>query len=82
MARAACSKRQCPALRTRRKRRHSTRTAQTANALIVVGNESEGLPQEWVDTCDLKCTLNMPGNTESLNAAIAGSIVLYLARGA
>lgn len=52
------------------------------NALIVVGNEAEGLPQEWVSTCDLKCTLNMPGNTESLNAAIAGSIVLYLARSA
>lgn len=50
-------------------------------ALIVVGNEAEGLPKEWVASCELKCTLNMPGNTESLNAAIAGSIVLYLARG-
>lgn len=51
-------------------------------ALIVVGNEAEGLPDEWADACELKCTLNMPGNTESLNAAVAGSIVLYLARGA
>lgn len=51
------------------------------HALIVVGNEAEGLPNEWIDICELKCTLNMPGNTESLNAAIAGSIVLYLARG-
>lgn len=50
-------------------------------ALIVVGNEAEGLPTEWSDSCELKCTLSMPGNTESLNAAIAGSIVLYLARG-
>lgn len=50
-------------------------------ALIVVGNEAEGLPDEWTNACELKCTLNMPGNTESLNAAIAGSIVLYLARG-
>ena len=50
------------------------------NALIVVGNEAEGLSKEWIAQCEQKCTLEMPGNTESLNAAIAGSIVLYLAR--
>lgn len=49
------------------------------NALIIVGNESHGIPQEWVEQCDQKMTLPMPGNFESLNAAVAGSIALYLA---
>lgn len=49
------------------------------DALIVVGNESHGIPQEWIDQCDEKTTLPMPGNFESLNAAVAGSIALYLA---
>jgi TrmH family RNA methyltransferase len=49
------------------------------NALIVIGNESHGIPQEWIDQCDTKITLPMPGNFESLNAAVAGSIALYLA---
>ncbi len=48
-------------------------------ALIVVGSESHGIPQEWVEQCDEKITIPMPGNFESLNAAVAGSIVLYLA---
>jgi TrmH family RNA methyltransferase len=49
------------------------------NSLIVVGNEADGIPSEWINMCEQKCSLAMPGNTESLNAAIAGSIVLYLA---
>lgn len=49
------------------------------NSLIVVGNEANGIPNEWVADCEQLCTLPMPGNTESLNAAVAGSIVLYLA---
>jgi TrmH family RNA methyltransferase len=46
--------------------------------LLVVGNEAHGLPETWVDQCDKKITLPMPGNTESLNAALALSIVMYL----
>lgn len=53
---------------------------QLKDSLIVVGNEAEGLPSEHIDQCEQKCTLEMPGNTESLNAAVAGSIILYLAR--
>lgn len=55
------------------------RSIDMSNALIVVGNESHGIPQEWVDQCDEKISLPMPGNFESLNAAVAGSIALYLA---
>jgi len=49
------------------------------NSLLVIGSEARGIPQEWITDCDAKLTLQMPGNTESLNAAVAGSIALYLA---
>jgi RNA methyltransferase, TrmH family len=49
------------------------------DALIVVGNEGAGIPDEWITQCDEKITLPMPGKFESLNAAVAGSIALYLA---
>ncbi len=50
------------------------------NALMVIGNEAQGLPADWVAQCELQLTLPMLGNTESLNAAVAGSIALYLAQ--
>ncbi|HBY05663.1 MAG: tRNA/rRNA methyltransferase (SpoU) [candidate division TM6 bacterium GW2011_GWE2_42_60] len=46
--------------------------------LLVVGNEAHGLPDAWINNCNEKVTLAMPGGTESLNAAVAGSIALYL----
>lgn len=49
------------------------------DTLLVVGNEAHGLPQQWIDQCDEKMTIPMPGEVESLNAAIAGSIAMYLA---
>ncbi len=48
------------------------------NSLLVVGSEAHGIPQEWITECDDKLTLPMPGDAESLNAAVAGSIALYL----
>lgn len=50
-----------------------------AQSLIVVGNEAHGIPEEWVNACEQKLTLPMPGRAESLNAAVAGSIALYTA---
>jgi tRNA G18 (ribose-2'-O)-methylase SpoU len=55
------------------------KTVNLSKSLIVVGSESHGINPEWVDQCDEKITLPMPGNFESLNAAFAGSIALYLA---
>ncbi len=49
------------------------------NMLFVVGSEAHGIPHDWITQCDTTITLPMPGNTESLNAAVAGSIALYLA---
>lgn len=48
-------------------------------SLIVVGNEAQGIPPAWLADCTQQCTIAMPGKTESLNAAIATSIVLYIA---
>lgn len=48
------------------------------NILLVVGGEAFGIPQDWLAQCEQHYTLNMPGSTESLNAAIAGSIALYV----
>lgn len=50
-----------------------------ARTVLVIGNEARGLPEDIIASCDMRCTLPMPGNTESLNAAIAGSIALYCA---
>jgi RNA methyltransferase, TrmH family len=48
------------------------------HSLLIVGNEARGIPKAWQETCDSRVTLPMPGNTESLNAAIAGSLALYI----
>jgi RNA methyltransferase, TrmH family len=46
--------------------------------LLVVGSEAHGLPHTYIDACETKISLPMPGGTESLNASIAGSLALYL----
>jgi len=49
-----------------------------SNTLLVIGSEAQGIPQNWLNNCDEKLILPMPGIVESLNAAVAGSIALYL----
>jgi TrmH family RNA methyltransferase len=46
---------------------------------IVVGSERRGLAREWLDAADSIATIPMLGNCDSLNAAIAGAILLYQA---
>ena len=46
-------------------------------SIFVIGNEGNGLPEEVIKMCDQKMTIEMPGKTESLNAAVAGSIAMY-----
>jgi 23S rRNA (guanosine2251-2'-O)-methyltransferase len=46
---------------------------------LVVGSEGEGLHELTRKKCDIVLKLPMRGRIESLNAAIAGSIALYLA---
>lgn len=47
---------------------------------IVIGNEAQGLRKLVRDKCDLLMRLPMHGNIDSLNAAVAGSIALFLAQ--
>lgn len=48
----------------------------TACALMI-GNEGSGLPSEWMEMADERVTIPCPGPVESLNAAVAGSLLLY-----
>ncbi len=44
---------------------------------ILIGNEGAGLSQVWIQAADACITIPYPGRTESLNAAVAGSVLLY-----
>jgi len=44
---------------------------------LVVGNEGEGMRRLVRESCDFLVKLPMHGQLDSLNAAVAGSIVLY-----
>ena len=44
---------------------------------IVIGNEANGVSNEVLEAADLRIKIPMLGKTESLNAAVATSIILY-----
>jgi RNA methyltransferase, TrmH family len=44
---------------------------------VMIGNEGAGLGAEWLEMCDVRVTIPCPGAVESLNAAVAGSLLLY-----
>ena len=45
--------------------------------VVVIGNEANGASQEILQTADKKVIIPMLGKTESLNASIAASIMIY-----
>jgi 23S rRNA (guanosine2251-2'-O)-methyltransferase len=47
---------------------------------IVVGSEGEGISRLTRESCDFLLRVPMSGEIQSLNASVAGSIALYLAR--
>jgi TrmH family RNA methyltransferase len=49
----------------------------TRACALMIGNEGAGLGEEWLALADAKITIPTPGDVESLNAAIAGSLLLY-----
>lgn len=51
----------------------------TGAVALVVGSEGEGIRQLTRAKCDIVLKLPMRGQIESLNAAVAGSVALYLA---
>jgi RNA methyltransferase, TrmH family len=44
---------------------------------LMIGNEGAGLGKEWLELADERVTIPCPGPVESLNAAVAGSLLLY-----
>ncbi|TCU61633.1 TrmH family RNA methyltransferase [Novosphingobium sp. PhB57] len=48
-----------------------------APCFLMVGNESQGLPQAYEEACDLRVTIPMRGRADSLNAAVAGAVLAY-----
>jgi len=45
--------------------------------LILIGNESRGIRAELLDLVDLRVSIPLVGGVESLNAAVAASLILY-----
>lgn len=46
-------------------------------AIIAIGNEGNGISKEVLEMADICVKIPMPGGAESLNAAVATSIMLY-----
>ena len=44
---------------------------------MVIGNEANGVSKEVQDLADKKVKIPMLGKTESLNASVAGGIMIY-----
>lgn len=49
----------------------------TRPSVFVVGNEGEGIREKTRELCDIMVSIPMHARTESLNAAVASSVVLY-----
>ncbi len=49
----------------------------TTPCALLIGNEGAGLAPDWLEIADHRITIPCPGPVESLNAAIAGSLLLY-----
>jgi RNA methyltransferase, TrmH family len=49
----------------------------TQACAIMIGNEGAGLAPEWMTLAASRITIPCPGPVESLNAAVAGSLLLY-----
>ena len=47
--------------------------------VVVIGNETHGMASVWRQACDGIISIPMTGTASSLNAAVAGSIVLHAA---
>jgi TrmH family RNA methyltransferase len=52
----------------------------TGPVALWVGGEGAGLPDDIVERCDARVTIPMAPQVESLNAAVAGALLVYAAR--
>ena len=53
------------------------RSLQLSNAVVAVGSEGQGLSEEFLTQCDGELIIPMSPGSESLNAAVAASIILW-----
>jgi tRNA G18 (ribose-2'-O)-methylase SpoU len=49
----------------------------TPRAVLLLGNEADGLAPEWVAASDERITIPMAGGTDSLNVTVAAGILLH-----
>jgi TrmH family RNA methyltransferase len=60
---------------------HGAQPATTAKlaspTALLIGNEGNGVPNDLASRCDGAITIPTPGPVESLNAAVAASVLLY-----
>ena len=49
----------------------------TGPSAIIIGNEGSGVPDSLAARADARITISCPGPVESLNAAVAASVLLY-----
>lgn len=49
----------------------------TKPTLVVIGNEADGLDATSIALCDGQVTIAMAGASESLNAGVAGSLIVF-----
>jgi TrmH family RNA methyltransferase len=50
-------------------------------ALILMGNEQQGLPPDMAALCDVAVKIPMRGRADSLNLSVATGIMIYAATG-
>ena len=49
----------------------------SGGCIVVIGNEGNGLLPEQANCCEGRLTIPMPGSAESLNAAMAATIIIW-----
>ena len=49
----------------------------TAPTFLLIGNEAQGLPEDYEAACDTLVKMPMMGKADSLNAAVAASVMAY-----
>ena len=55
--------------------------AYASPALVLMGNEQQGLPPEMAGLCDVNVKIPMRGRADSLNLAVATGVMIYAAMG-
>ncbi|MCR5338363.1 MAG: RNA methyltransferase [Lachnospiraceae bacterium] len=53
------------------------KTDYTQKAAVIIGNEGNGILRETAEICDGRVHIPMEGQTESLNAAVSGALLMY-----